>query len=261
MSTSFFRGHTTPTSWRPIPEIGNWPLDHVFVATNTSKCWPCYGRGIYDEPAARIICEGTGNEEWVVEIAGEVTDRSCAGVDHEINGVCHCAANRLLISVGVDVRRAPGNEIVIPVFGKYGFGLEDFVVRIKDSANRVNNRHPSAISDDAIEQAVQRVLHSKEDECDILMDDIEDNLHVNITDIQPALLQEIKSIYFVLYDKRTSSYENFKTGQLTPAQYRAEMRDNVSIAFHQVREVLGNDQYLSIIKVNPDIAAMALFGN
>jgi hypothetical protein len=260
MDNALFRGYTTPTSWRPIPEIGNWPLDHVFVTADTGECWPCYGRGIDELPEARFVCEGVGNLEWIVEIAGEVTDRSCAGVDHEINGVCHCAANRLLLIAGVDVRDAPGNEIVIPIFGKYGMGIQDFVIRIKDAAKRVNDRHPSIISDDDVEKAVQRVLHSKESECAILMDDIEDNLHVNRADIPPTLLQEMKSIYSVLYDKRTASYDSYKVGQLTTEQYRNEMRKNVVMAFCQVQDVLGNEQYSRIIKWNPTVAAMALFG-
>lgn len=104
-----------PTDWHPIPELGDWPLDHVFVSTHDGYSWGCFGRGLADDPEARVICKGRAEYEWVMEIAG--SDAS-AGVQHTVTGVCQCCANRLLLPAGIDVQDAPGNEIVVPIFGK-----------------------------------------------------------------------------------------------------------------------------------------------
>ena len=251
------RGHTIRTDWHPIPELGNWPLDHVFVSTEQGQSWGCFGRGLADEPNSQIICQGSALVEWAKEIAGP--DGS-AGVQHCVTGVCHCCANRILIPAGVDVHDAPGNEIVVPIFGKYGLGLPALVDRVKAAATTVNNRTPNSISDIELDKVIQHITRAKEDEYEILMDDLNDFLHVNFSALPSDEQMGIKNIYSNLYDKRQADYEPFAAGKISAEAFQSRMRANVTTALHDVKDQLGEAAFHSVFKMPPEIATAYLFG-
>jgi len=236
--------------------LGNWPLDHVFVSTEAGYCWGCFGRGLSDEPNARVICQGPAIMEWAMEIAGP--DGS-AGVQHCVTGVCHCCANRILIPAGIDVHEAPGNEIVVPMFGKYGLGLSDLVERVKSAALAVNTRLEEAVSERAVEQAIQSITRAKEDEYDILMDDIDDFLHVKFSNMPLDDQSALKGIYSELYDKRQADYEQLGTGKISADEFKSRMQINMSSSMHQIRDLLGQEAYKGTFKMPPEIAAAYLF--
>jgi len=256
MSSILHRGHTIRTDWRPIPELGNWPLDHVFVSTEQGHSWGCFGRGLPDEPNTRVVCQNYGIVEWAIEIAGP--DQS-AGVQHTVTGVCHCCANRILIPAGVDVHDAPGNEIVIPIFGKYGLGLTALVERVKAAAIAVNTRNPNTIQDAEVEVAINHITRAKEDEYDILMDDVDDFLHFKCSVLPQDAQVSMKSIYSTLYDKRHADYELFSAGKISPDEFKARLRGNVTNAIHDVRDLLGQEAFHSVFKMPPEVAAAYLF--
>jgi len=257
MSEIIHRGHTIRTDWHPIPELGNWPLDHVFVSTEKGDSWGCFGRGLAEEPNARIICQGYGIVEWAMEIAG--ADRN-AGVQHCVTGVCHCCANRILIPAGIDVHDAPGNEIVVPIFGKYGLGLPALIERIKAAAKAVNGRLLNCIADSVVEQAIQRITRTKEDEYEILMDDLDDFLHIKFSSLPSGIKDSMKTIYSNLYNKRIEDYDLFAAGKMTSNEFKAKMRTNVISALHDVKDLIGQENFNSVFKMPPEIAAAYLFG-
>jgi len=256
MNEVLHRGHTIRTDWHPISELGNWPLDHVFVSTEQGHSWGCFGRGLAEDPNARVVCQGYAIVEWATEIAG--TDGS-AGVQHCVTGVCHCCANRILIPAGVDVHDASGNEIVVPIFGKYGLGLPALIDRVKAAASAVNGRTPNSISDSALEQAIQRVTRAKEDEYEILMDDIDDFLHVKFSSLPADARASMKTIYSELYDKRQAEYEQFAAGRITADEFKMRMRTNVTAALHEVRDLLGQEAFHAVFRMPPELAAAYLF--
>lgn len=256
MNEVLHRGHTIRTDWHPIPELGNWPLDHVFVSTEQGYSWGCFGRGLAEEPNAKIVCQGYAIVEWTREIAGP--DGS-AGVQHQVTGVCHCCANRILIPAGVDVHDAPGNEIVVPIFGKYGLGLPALIDRVKTAAGAVNRRTPNSISDPAVEQAIQRITRAKEGEYEILMDDIDDLLHIKFSSLPADAQVSMKAIYSELYDKRQVDYEQFATGTIKAEEFKVRMHTNVTSALHNVRDLLGQEAFHSMFRMPPELAAAYLF--
>lgn len=270
MSKIMHRGHAISTTWHPIPELGNWPLDHVFVSTEKGDTWGCFGRALQGEPTAKVICEGFANIEWVKEIAGPdcgkgkcgpivCESKCCAGVQHELNGVCHSCANRLLLPAGVDVQDAPGNEIVVPIYGKYGLGLADFVTRVKDAAFRVNSRNPDSIRESEVEAAVQKVLQARTDEYEIIMNDVDTFLHVKCQSLSVETQAEMKVIYSKLYDKRQANYEAYVAGRISADTFKEAMRIDVTAAFSDIRDLLGKESFRSVFKMPSEVATAYLF--
>ena len=97
--------------------------DHTYVACGTgARRWSCWGGDTGGDEIAR----GTGSTQRADAIAGR-KDR--AGITcYLVNGVCHQAANRILVPAGVIVSAARGYGLSEALFGTYGrpsaaFGL------------------------------------------------------------------------------------------------------------------------------------------
>lgn len=260
MSNKIFRGHTISTTWHPIPELGNWPLDHVFVSTTDGMSWGCFGRGLSDEPNARVIAQAEGCLDWVTEIAGQITNNSVAGVTHQVNGICQNAANRLLLPAGIDVSDAPGNEIATSIFGKFGLGLSTFAQSVKDAAHRVNQRTPGLISEEMIARAVSKITHSKKEEIEILAEDLQDFLKINTKGLSNKVRAQLHDIYSELYLKRHATYAGFLNGKLSPDAYKASLRSNILKALENVKAVIGDAAFMTIFKLPPAVAAQYAVG-
>ena len=89
--------------------------DHTYVECgNGKKKWSCWG-GKKDGTTLR---EAPGSTRRANKIA-QVDER--AGIKcYLINGVCHQAANRILLPAGITVRGARGYSISQAIFGPYG---------------------------------------------------------------------------------------------------------------------------------------------
>ncbi len=89
--------------------------DHTYVTCgNRGKAWGCWG----GETGGTILRRGTGSTRRADAIA-EPDER--AGITcYLINGVCHQAANRILLPAGITVRGARGYGLSEALFGVYG---------------------------------------------------------------------------------------------------------------------------------------------
>jgi len=255
MQNTTFRGHSVLTDWKPIPELGNWPLAHVFVSTPEGQSWGCFGRGIADEPNAPIVCQGEAILRWVQEIAGP-SATPVAGVTHQVNGVCHQAANRLLLLAGVNVEHAPGNEIATPIYGKYGLGLDSFVQIIKDAASHVNAETPGAITEELIAAAVLHVTHAKDEEIAIMTDDLHEFLNLNASDLSADQRSQLLIIYSNLYTSRENDYDQFMAGKMTQPDYQNVMHKLITDTLQQVESVIGPERFINLFKMPPKVAAL-----
>lgn len=89
--------------------------DHTYVECGTGgKAWSCWG----GQTGGAVLRQATGSTKRADAIA-EPNER--AGITcYLINGVCHQAANRILISAGITVNGARGYHISQALFGPYG---------------------------------------------------------------------------------------------------------------------------------------------
>ncbi len=89
--------------------------DHTYVECgNGGKGWTCWG----GKTGGTAIRSGTGSTQRADEIAqpDEKANIRC----YLINGVCHQAANRILLPAGILVRGARGYTVSHALFGTYG---------------------------------------------------------------------------------------------------------------------------------------------
>lgn len=89
--------------------------DHTYVRCgNGGKAWSCWG----GKTGGKEIRRGTGSTNRADKIAKP--DERAAIKCYLINGVCHQAANRILLPAGITVRGARGYSISEAMFGTYG---------------------------------------------------------------------------------------------------------------------------------------------
>jgi hypothetical protein len=89
--------------------------DHTYVECGTGgKAWGCWG----GKTGGRVINQGTGSTRRADAIA-EPNER--AGITcYMVNGVCHQAANRILLPANILVTAAKGYSLSLSIFGTYG---------------------------------------------------------------------------------------------------------------------------------------------
>lgn len=89
--------------------------DHTYVACGTlGKAWGCWG-GKTGGTALRRAAGSTRRADAIAE-ADERAGITC----YLINGVCHQAANRILLPAGITVQGARGYAVSTALFGTYG---------------------------------------------------------------------------------------------------------------------------------------------
>ncbi len=94
--------------------------DHTYVKCGTGgKAWRCWGRST----GGRNIAQGSASTKRAGAIAtqnGTASNQSAGLKCYLVNGVCHQAANRILVQAGVTIRAAHGYWISSALFGTYG---------------------------------------------------------------------------------------------------------------------------------------------
>jgi hypothetical protein len=89
--------------------------DHTYVKCSTGKkAWGCWGGKI----GGTALRQGNGSTLRANQIAQP--DETAGITCYLINGVCHQAANRILIVAGISVRGARGYDVSEALFGTYG---------------------------------------------------------------------------------------------------------------------------------------------
>ena len=89
--------------------------DHTYVKCGTGKkAWGCWG----GKKGGKELRRGAGNTKRADKIA---QPNEKAGIKcYLINGVCHQAANRILLPAGITVRGARGYNVSEALYGTYG---------------------------------------------------------------------------------------------------------------------------------------------
>jgi len=89
--------------------------DHTYVECGTgAKGWSCWG----GKTGGTALRSGTGSTRRADAIAGP--DERGGITCYLVNGVCHQAANRILMPAGITVRGARGYPVSEALFGPYG---------------------------------------------------------------------------------------------------------------------------------------------
>jgi len=98
----------------PTPLFAN-QADHTYVKCGTGKkAWSCWG----GKSGGKVLRRSTGSTQRADKIAQP--DEKAGIKCYLINGVCHQAANRILLPSRITVRGARGYSISEALFGTYG---------------------------------------------------------------------------------------------------------------------------------------------
>lgn len=249
-------------------------LDHVCLCDDRGKYnWNCFGRGrsnIHDK-AVRTLCVATGNAEWLAEVYGRDAEGkggrgdqapAAAGVYELFNGVCQNAANRLLALTDedYDVSKACGNELVVLAYGKYGFGIEDFIQRVKKSAEKVNARHSDCISQDKLERAVACLKKGQtvSYEFEALTDELPQLRAAFEEKTTEQGRKEFAAEYAAFQERRSNEFAKLDRGSLPDHDAREQMglflKRELSSFLMKISKWLGPEVYGQVLAVLPQEA-------
>lgn len=170
-------------------------VDHVFMAPDDmSHDWNCFGGGCNElkSPDAQVRARVRrlesvhGNVDWMAAVYGQMHEgksdpkttegREAAGVTNLFNGVCQTVGNRLMAMTreNADSSKAKGNELVVLVFGKYGYGVEDFVKLIRTKADELNAVKPGTVTAEEVACAAANIEEGLKPKAEVeaLIDDL-----------------------------------------------------------------------------------------
>lgn len=105
-------GTLTGHALKMIPGIA----EHTYVTSSLGQVWACFGRSV----GGRLICASAGNTAQAECLS---QPNSEAGIVYGGTGVCHQAANRILLPSGQNVSGASGYRGSFWAWGSYGRDL------------------------------------------------------------------------------------------------------------------------------------------
>ncbi len=237
------------------------PLEHVFVLTDAGHDWGCFGRGGAAISHSRLLTESVGNARWANLANGTDKDHP-TGMTNFVDGTCHCVANRLLAFSNSDVSAANGNELVILGYGKYGYGLDAFVERVKDAAVHLRGEGVF-IGDEEVAQIEQKLRGHIREELDILRKDFEELFPLKIGALATEKLAGLRSIYERYHTRRLevrASIDPTAPQSEVQTQYRTLLHPALIKCLYDAMDLLGQDVYTKLLKLSPPEAARFLFG-
>ena len=249
-------------------------VSHTFVAS-PSHNWNCFGTGKEAIATAKVLPSGAGSgyEQWAGYIYGPYDgkggDCPAAGLHVQYDGVCHNAANRILVLAGVDVSEATGNALVILMYGKYGFNIAQYVQSVRDAAQKVNaDAGTTIITPDEINGVLTRITGDPTGEFEILERDVllshfEDRLKLH--GLTTDQLNKLRQIYGEFQEERLEIFnatEERHHGIVSniQADYAANMKAPLEQCLDKMLQTLGEVQFSRIFEASPEQAIKFLLG-
>lgn len=245
-------------------------LEHVWVSTEIGPHnWNCYGRGRPENHAqgTRLLGTATGNIDWMAAVygpeaegkGGRDDDPAAAGCVELYHGVCQNAANRILAMTeeNADVSKAAANEIVTLAFGKYGFGVEKFIERLKSTADSLNRERSDAVSAEELERTLKHVEQGTTvvAEFEALTDDLPMLRAAILEKTTERQRQEFARAYADFQNRRAEAFAGIDKASLPHHDARGKMGEflmqELGAFLSKVREQIGSEAYDRALKVLP----------
>lgn len=255
------------------PGMTGIKLDHVWVTTESGPHnWNCFGRGRAENhaPGSRLIGTATGNIDWMAVVydpaaegrGGRDNDPAAAGCVELYHGVCQNVANRILAMTeeNADVSKAAANEIAVLTFGKYGFGVEAFIERLKSTADALNMANPGSVSEDELKRTLENVQQGTtvKAEFDALTDDMPLLRAAILERTTERQRQAFAEEYMAFQQRRAEAFANIDKDNLPHHDARGKMGDflkqELKGFLEKVRAQIGPEAYDKALKVLPQNA-------
>ena len=182
--------------------FGGLPSEHTYLSVPGHN-FNCFGR--FD--GGRLVRASTGSAAWACAVYGHDNEGgqdsgAPTGMTIRYNGVCQNLANRILALVtdDIDARSTLGNVLATLMYGKYGFGMDQYVSAVKNAGAKLLSEGSGEIQQSDIDTAVNRIAagQTADAELDILHADIAEQENITlppITDAQRSLCRPIYAEY------------------------------------------------------------------
>jgi len=157
----------------------------------------------------------------------------------------------MLIPAGITIDAADGNEIAIMMFGLYGPNIDEVVKLVSDAAQRANDKAEGTVTQQMLDSAIARVTHNGQDEYEILKSDFEARIPIDVDALPESIQCQLHGIHEELQTSRQDAYQSFKSGALTHAAYLSRLQELLLTSLQNLRDVFGEDQYLSVFHLLP----------
>ena len=269
--------YAAPT-WYDCPQLNGFKLEHTWLSAEAGHHnWNCYGRGRGNnhDCDARRLGVAHGNVEWMAQVYGPEAegkpgrgpnDPAAAGVVELLHGVCQNATNRMLAMTeeNLDASKAGGNELVVLAFGKYGFGIEAFIDRLKLTAARLNSVTPGAVTEVELNRTLANVEAGRTvgAEFEALTDDLPIIREAFLAKTTSAQRARFAKEYAAFQFRRAERFLEIEKSSLPNHDARGKMaiflRAELTGLLEKVRELLGPDVYVQVVSVVPGEAWNAL---
>lgn len=252
-----FTGYAVSTSYgNQIPGV---PFEHTFVVSNRGDNWTCFGRGKEAiGNGARPLKDGVGLAEWANLLNGADPHYPTAMIQC-VEGVCQNVANRLLVLAGTDVSPAEGYLCAVVLYGKYGFHLDEYVAKIKLTAEQLNSQYPGSIPDDALKQVIDRIGADPSDELSTLEAHFKGALPASVSAQQT---EQLLVPYRDFQAKREAIFEQEWPNKVEDPSFQMAHLKKIEPPFIQCMqsflEILGRENYNDIFKATPEQALTQL---
>lgn len=249
--------------------IATQTVDHVAVAA-AGHNWNCFGRGV-DAKDGRQIASGMGNAEWAALIYGKQNeacggDQPAAGVIEKYEGVCHTAANRILVLLGddIDSRKALCNELATLMYGKFGFHTDTYIETVKATAAQINAQTPGAIPQAEIDAVVTRITRgmAPDQELLLLKADVEEQFQVHFDAFTDQQKSDFVAAYTEFQTNRKADFDaepRDGNGEFR-ARLANRMKPHLLKCLNSFVQILGPEQYTKVFHLMPPEAAKFLLG-
>lgn len=240
--------------------------DHTYVTCGTDmKSWGCWG----GKTGGKNINQGTGSTKRADAIA---QPNEKAGIKrYLIDGVCHQAANRILLPAKILVSNARGYKLSTAVFGTYGRGnfdtfenifgdLDESIDSLEIPITKQEDTYQNTIDREIITanlKIYKKYINIKSLEnlnfeeiseyfininMEIFTEEVKIISHNNIENIKLTHLQKAKEKLEIKLFK-----ENFSLLETNDIFYIKEIDDAIQKFQDDVADILSDDEYKKII--------------
>ncbi|WP_272513968.1 hypothetical protein [Bacillus cereus] len=231
--------------------VGITAADHTYVKSNDGCTWPCFGRST----CGHEICSGSGDSQKCNELAGP---DSHAEIKYSITGVCHQAANRILIPTGQTVKEAGYYSLSTSVYGIYGTDANEFFDKhhIKPLDFEIYNNSADEI--ELIKNVQNLYLFSNEDcnntdsPIDLLVKEFELSVQYKLNNsVSNALMGGLKKMLKNFHIKKEELANDLNSQKLTPKEYADEINKEILVMLSSFSKKLTTEEFKKIFGLMP----------
>ncbi|WP_044797571.1 hypothetical protein [Bacillus cereus] len=224
--------------------------DHTYVKSSDGCTWPCFGRS----EGGCEICVGSADSKVCNELA---EPDSHADITYGITGVCHQAANRILLPTCKTVKEAGGYFASTFVYGVYGTDAQEFFVK--------HQIQPCTASTDSTKESefiknVQKIytplnmrINNNNSHIDLLDQEFVLFLEYKLdNNVNNTLSVKLKEIHTNFHKRKIELINNLHNQKISPRDYANQLNKELSATLDKFAKELTVTEFKKLFNLMPD---------